>query len=479
MSMGTSLIPVILSGGSGSRLWPLSRAMYPKQLLPLAGSDSMLQDTIGRLAGLAAIRPPIVVCNEDHRFMVAEQLRENKHKAAAIILEPVGRNTAPAVAVAAFEALRSSVDDMDPMILVLPADHVIEDIPTFHRAIEQGMEQARAGNLVTFGIVPQSAHTGYGYIRAGDSMNAHTFRVDQFREKPDQATADSYLEKGGYYWNSGMFLFKASRYLQELAKFAPKMQSQCMTAYSCSKRDMDFTRLDTESFEQCPSDSIDYAVMEKTDCAVVIPLDAGWNDVGSWSSLWELGEPDEQGNVVIGDVLSEDTHNSYLRSENRLIATVGIKDCVVVDTADALLVADRNQVQDVKGIVEQLKKLNRSETTLHKKVYRPWGSYEGIAISQGYQAKRITVNPGGCLSLQLHHKRSEHWIVVKGVAEVTCSDKIFELRENESTYIPIGEKHRLENRTDEPVEMIEVQVGSYLGEDDIVRFEDVYGRTDN
>lgn len=478
MNTGTALIPVILSGGSGSRLWPLSRALYPKQLLPLAGPDSMLQETIGRLTGLAAIRPPIVVCNEEHRFMVAEQLREKQNKASAIILEPVGRNTAPAVAVAALEALRSSADDMDPLILVLPADHVITDIPTFHRAIEQGIEQARAGNLVTFGIVPQSAHTGYGYIRAGDSLNNHTFLVDEFREKPDQPTADRYVEEGGYYWNSGMFLFKASRYLQELSKFAPKMQSQCMTSYACSSHDMDFTRLDKEAFEQCPSDSIDYAVMEKTDAAVVIPLDAGWNDVGSWSSLWELGEPDENGNVVIGDVLCDDTHNSYLRSENRLIATVGIKDCVVVDTADALLVADRNQVQDVKNIVEQLKKLNRGESTLHKKVSRPWGSYEGIAISEGYQAKRITVKPGGCLSLQLHHRRSEHWIVVKGIAEVTCGDKVFDLRENESTYIPIGVKHRLENRTDEPVEMIEVQVGAYLGEDDIVRFEDVYGRTD-
>ena len=479
MSTGTSLIPVILSGGSGSRLWPLSRALYPKQLLPLAGPDSMLQETIARLSGLAAIRPAIVVCNEEHRFMVAEQLREKNTKSAAIILEPVGRNTAPAVAVAALEALRSSADDMDPLILVLPADHVITDLNAFHRAIEQGMEQARAGNLVTFGIVAQSAHTGYGYIQVGEPVNEHAFQVDQFREKPDQSTADSYLKDGGYYWNSGMFLFKASRYLQELAKFEPKIQSYCMTSFALSQKDLDFTRLDKESFEQCPSDSIDYAVMEKTDAAVVIPLDAGWNDVGSWSSLWELGEPDEHGNVVIGDVLMEDTHNSYLRSENRLIATVGIKDCVVVDTADALLVADRSQVQNVKDIVAQLKKLNRGETTLHKKVARPWGSYEGIAQSEGYQAKRITVKPGGCLSLQLHHRRSEHWIMVKGTAEVTCGEKVFELRENESTYIPIGVKHRLENRTDEPVEMIEVQVGSYLGEDDIVRFEDVYGRTDN
>ena len=479
MSTGTSLIPVILSGGSGSRLWPLSRALYPKQLLPLAGKDSMLQETIGRLSGLASIRPPIVVCNEDHRFMVAEQMRENNIKAASIILEPVGRNTAPAVAIAALEALRCSADDMDPLILVLPADHVITDIPTFHRAIEQAMVQASAGNLVTFGIVPQSAHTGYGYIRSGQSLNSHTFLVDEFVEKPDQDTATRYLDEGGYYWNSGMFLFKASRYLQELSKLAPKMQSYCMTSYACSTRDLDFTRLDREAFEQCPSDSIDYAVMEKTDAAVVIPLDAGWNDVGSWSSLWELGEADENGNVVIGDVLTDDTHNSYLRSESRLIATVGMKDCVVVDTADAVLVADRNKVQDVKNIVEQIKKLNRTETTLHKKVSRPWGSYEGIIISEGYQAKRITVNPGGCLSLQLHHRRSEHWIVVKGVAEVTCGEKVFELRENESTYIPIGVKHRLEYCTDDPVEMIEVQVGSYLGEDDIVRFEDVYGRTDD
>ena len=478
MSTDSPLIPVVLSGGTGSRLWPLSRAMHPKQLLSLAGSDSMLQETIGRLDGFASIRPPIVVCNEDHRFMVAEQLREKHSTPAAIILEPFGRDTAPAVAVAALEALHSSADDTDPMILVLPADHVITNTHAFHQAIEQGMEQASTGNLVTFGIVPQSAHTGYGYIRAGDSLNTHTFRVDQFREKPDQTTADSYLKEGGYYWNSGMFLFKASRYLQELAKFSPKMQSQCIAAYANAKRDMDFTRLDKEAFGLCPSDSIDYALMEKTDAAVVIPLDAGWNDVGAWSSLWELGEPDEQGNVIIGDVLSEDTHNSYLRAENRLIATVGIKDCVIVDTADALLVADRNQVQNVKSIVEQLKKLGRSETTLHKKVYRPWGSYEGIIVSQGYQAKRITVKPGGCLSLQLHHKRSEHWIVVKGVAEVTCGDKVFELRENESTYIPIGTKHRLANRTDKPVEMVEVQVGHYLGEDDIVRFEDVYGRTD-
>ena len=471
------LVPVILSGGSGTRLWPLSRELHPKQLLPLVNESTLLQDTAHRLEGISDCANPIVVCNEEHRFMVAEQLRQLGIRPAAIVLEPIGRNTAPAAVLAAEEAQRLWPDD-DPILLVLPADHVILDGPKFVAAVEVGVEAALAGRLVTFGIVPSAPETGYGYIRSG----APAGKVDvvrpiaEFVEKPDAATAESYIKSGDYYWNSGMFMFGASTYLAEVERFAPAMRSACRRAIEASTRDLDFIRADQEAFSASPSDSIDYAVMEHTDAGVVIPLDAGWSDVGSWSALWEIGAQDEDGNVVYGDVLSSDTRNCYLRADGRLIATIGLEDCVVVDTADALLVARRDRVQDVKSIVGQLRDLQRSEARLHRRVARPWGSYEGIGGSDRYQVKCIIVSPGASLSLQMHYHRAEHWIVVKGTAEVTRGSETFLLSENESTYIPLGETHRLANPGKVPLELIEVQSGAYLGEDDIVRYEDNYGR---
>ncbi|OUS01190.1 mannose-1-phosphate guanylyltransferase/mannose-6-phosphate isomerase [Gammaproteobacteria bacterium 54_18_T64] len=472
------MIPVVLSGGSGSRLWPLSRAHYPKQFIPLASEQTMLQETLGRLQGLSAeALSPLVICNEQHRFMVAEQLRELDVLAKGILLEPVGRNTAPAVALAALAAAP------DEILLVLPADHVINDIGAFHSAIELACREAEKGALVTFGVVPTSAQTGYGYIQAASEGVASegglvAQRIQQFVEKPDLATAQAYVDSGDYYWNSGMFAFKAGRYLEELARFQPDMLNACRAAFDGARVDMDFTRLDKAAFSACPDDSIDYAVMEKTDNAVVIPLDAGWSDIGSWSALWDISAKDEQGNSCKGDVLAVDTHDSYLHSNGRLLATVGIKDLVVVETDDAILVADKSRVQDVKTVVNQLKAQGRSERESHRKVYRPWGFYDSIAANGRYQAKRIVVNPGARLSLQKHYHRAEHWVVVQGTGLVTRGEEELTLAVNESIYIPIGMKHRLENPGRIPLEIIEVQTGDYLGEDDIVRFDDQYGRAE-
>jgi len=474
------LTPLILSGGSGTRLWPLSREMYPKQLLPLIGKRTMLQETAARVSGLPDLAAPIVVCNESHRFMVAEQMREHGTTPQAIILEPVGRNTAPAVAVAALVALdraRKSKggNDADPMLLVLPADHVIRDVGAFQSAVVTGSAAAAAGRLVTFGVVPDRAETGYGYIRRA-SGDGPTYPVEQFVEKPDAATANTYVESGEYYWNSGMFMFRARAYLAELKRHAPAMLSACEDAVAAATRDLDFTRLPAAEFGACPSDSIDYAVMEKTDSATVVPLDAGWSDVGSWSALQDALPCDDQGNVVTGDVLVEDSRGCYLHSTGRLIGAVGLTDHVVVETRDAVLVAPRDRVQDVKALVAHLKAQGRGESALHREVFRPWGSYDSIDHGDRFQVKRLVVKPGATMSLQLHHHRAEHWIVVSGTAQITRGEETFLLGENESTYIPVGTKHRIANPGKVVLHIIEVQSGSYLGEDDIVRFEDIYGR---
>ena len=468
------LVPVILSGGSGTRLWPLSRELYPKQLLPLVGEETMLQDTARRVTGLADAGP-IVVCNEHHRFMVAEQLRQIGVSPAAIVLEPVGRNTAPAVAIAALAALQAAAPGQEPVLLVMPADHLLKDVPAFHRAVRAGLAAATAGKLVTFGVVPTKPETGYGYIRRGGGAGP-AYPISEFFEKPDAARAWKYLNAGDYLWNSGMFLFAAGRYLEELGRLAPEMRSACEAAFQGAKHDLDFTRLDAAAFGRCPSDSIDYAVMEKTKDAVVVPLDAGWSDVGSWSALHESLAPDAAGNVTRGDVITEDSAGCYVYSSGRLVATVGLKDHVVVETKDAVLVAPKDRVQDVKHLVARLKKLGRSEPALHREVFRPWGSYDSVDAGTRFQVKRLTVKPGATLSLQMHHHRAEHWIVVSGTARITCDDKVFLLSENESTYIPIGARHRIENPGKVELHIIEVQSGSYLGEDDIVRFEDRYGR---
>lgn len=467
------LIPVILSGGVGSRLWPVSREAFPKQFQVLGGNQSMLLETSARLSGLEA-GDAIIVCNEDHRFLVAEQLRTSKTGASAILLEPVGRNTAPAVAVAALQALTVS---KDAVLLVLPADHLIKDVEAFQAAVEQGLPLAQAGKMVTFGIVPDGPETGYGYIKAGAALSDAANEIASFVEKPDLETAKGYLADGSYRWNSGMFLLSAKAYLDELKQHAPDIAAASEKAFSGAEKDLDFIRLESEAFAGCPSDSIDYAVMENTQNGAVLSLDCGWNDVGAWSALWEVGDKDASGNVLQGDVLCADVKNSYLRGEERMIAAVGVENLVVIETTDAVLVASRDRVQDVKAIVNQLKASGREERTFHNKVYRPWGSYASLAITEGFQVKRIIVNPGAKLSLQMHHHRAEHWIVVKGTAEVTCGETVTLMTEDQSTYIPLGTKHRLSNPGVIPLEIIEVQSGSYLGEDDIVRFEDVYGRS--
>jgi mannose-1-phosphate guanylyltransferase/mannose-6-phosphate isomerase len=466
------LIPVILSGGSGTRLWPLSRELYPKQLLPLVGTHTMLQETVRRLAGLQ-VGEPLIVCNDAHRFLVAEQLRQIGVHPHAILLEPVGRNTAPAIALAAHAALAGSADD--PLLLVLPADHVIRDVAAFHAAIRAAEALARNGALVTFGVVPDAPETGYGYIRRGEPQGAG-FRIASFVEKPPAEKARAFLASGEYYWNSGMFLFSARRYLEELQLHAPDIAAACRIAAASGTRDLDFTRIAAEAFQSCRSESIDYAVMERTAAAEVVPLAAGWSDVGSWSALHAASTPDADGNVLHGDVLVEDTHGSYVHAESRLVATVGLRDHVVVETKDAVLVAPKDRVQDVKTLVARLKAEGRYEHSLHREVFRPWGSYDSLDDGERYQVKRLMVKPGGVLSLQMHHHRAEHWVVVSGTARITRGDEVFLLEENQSTYIPIGVRHRVENPGRIPLHIIEVQSGGYLGEDDIVRFEDQYGR---
>jgi len=473
------LIPVVLSGGSGTRLWPLSRELYPKQLLPLVGKGTMLQETLARLRGVDAVGEPVVVCNESHRFLVAEQLRAVNAKSQAIVLEPVGRNTAPAIAVAAMAAVTgkssSAKAQDDAILLVLPADHVIRNVEAFQAAIAVGRKAAEQGKLVTFGVVPNKPETGYGYIKRA-AGSGPTFPIERFVEKPDLPTATQYVASKEYFWNSGMFMFRASTVLDELRSLAPQIYEACAQAFTAAKHDLDFTRLPAKEFGACPSDSFDYAVMEKTRHGVVVPLDAGWSDVGSWSALHEAIPGDASDNVSIGDVLVEDSAGCYLQSTSRLVAAVGLKDHVVVETKDAVLVAPKDRVQDVKRLVEQLKKQGRYETSLHREVFRPWGSYDSIDAGERFQVKRLVVKPGAEMSLQLHHHRAEHWVVVSGTARITRGDETFLLEENQSTYIPLGARHRIANPGKIPLQIIEVQSGTYLGEDDIVRFEDRYGR---
>ena len=468
------LIPLILSGGSGTRLWPVSRKNLPKQFLALAGNGTLFQQTLTRTRQLPGVAAPIVVASEDHRFLAADQLLEIGIRDATIVLEPLARNTAPAIALGALQAQQR---DADALLLVLPADHLIGDTAAFVAAVTQAIPLAEQGWLVTFGIRPDRPETGFGYIRRAEAIGGDGYRVEEFVEKPDLATAESYLADDGYDWNSGMFLFKASRYLEELAIHAPAMLAAVREAHANASADLDFVRIDHDTFARVPDNSIDYAVMEKTQHAAVIPVDCTWSDIGSWSALWLTGDKDAEGNLREGDTLSIDSRNSLLRSHDRhLLATVGIDDLIVVTTPDATLVAHRDAAQDVKKIVEQLKASGRSEHSLHRVVHRPWGSYDSLEAGDRFQVKRIVVKPGASLSLQKHHHRAEHWIVVSGTAEVTCDEKVFLLGENQSTFIPLGSQHRLRNPGKVLLELIEVQSGSYLGEDDIVRYDDVYGR---
>ena len=468
------IYPVILSGGAGTRLWPLSRAALPKQLLPLVSDKTMLQETVLRLGGRNGMMAPLIVCGNEHRFLVAEQMREIGVTPLGILLEPVGRNTAPAVAAAAHYL---KAIDPQAVMLVLPADHVIKDVDSFYAAIQRAATLVEGGALATFGIVPTAPETGYGYIQSGEPLQSEgCFKVARFVEKPDRETAQGFIEAGNFFWNSGMFLFRADAYLKELAQFQPEMARLSEEAVSKGYRDLDFCRLDEAAFTACPSDSIDYAVMEHTRQAVVAPASIGWNDVGSWSALVDVLESDGDGNVTRGDVYTDNASNCLVRAEGRIVAAIGVQDLVIVETSDAVLVAHKDHVQRVKQVVDHLKANGRTEHLHHTKVYRPWGSYEGIDMGDRFQVKRIIVNPGGKLSLQMHHHRAEHWVVVSGTARVTCGDKVTLLTENESTYIPIGMSHRLENPGKLPLHLIEVQSGSYLGEDDIVRFEDVYHR---
>lgn len=469
------IFPVILSGGTGSRLWPLSRTLLPKQFLPLVSERSMLQDTMLRIADVDGLSDPIIVCSNEHRFLAAEQMQQIGRRPLAQILEPVGRNTAPAVAAAAMAVIEQ---DADGIMLVLPADHLIKEVIAFRELIGKAVGQAADGHLATFGIVAHSPETGYGYIERGTAVAGvdGAFAVKRFVEKPDLALASEFVESGRFYWNSGMFMFRAQRYLDELHRFRPDILEATGNAWSGRNQDLDFCRLEEKAFAACPADSIDYAVMEKTQDAVVIACDIGWSDIGSWASLWQASPADADGNVAIGDVHLDGTRDCYVRADHRLVAAIGVDDLVIVETSDAVLVARKDQAQRVKDMVENLKAKQRDEYLVHKRVYRPWGYYEGLDSSERFQVKRIMVKPGAKLSLQLHHHRAEHWVVVSGTARVTCGEQELMLTENQSTYIPLGTKHRLENIGKVPLHLIEVQSGSYLGEDDIVRFQDDYNR---
>ena len=473
------IVPVILSGGVGSRLWPLSREYLPKQLMPImGGKHSLFQETMLRLSGIHGVAPPIVVCNENHRFMAAVQMQALNLPYSDILLEPVGRNTCPAITVGALAASR---DGEDPALLVLPADHIISDAALFASAVQLGAKLAESGNIITFGIVPDRAETGYGYIKKGARLteadeNGAAYSVSAFTEKPDSEKARYFVDSGEYLWNSGMFMFRASAYLQELERHSPEVLKLCRESFDGAHRDLDFTRLGDESFASCPNISIDYAVMEKTSKAVVIPLSVGWSDVGSWLSLHEVSKKDQNQNAITGDVITEDARNCYIHSENRLVAALGIENLIIVETKDAVLVSSLERSQDVKLIVENLKKNMREEVLVHPRTYRPWGSFESIDFGERFKVKRLTVNPGATLSLQMHYHRAEHWVVVRGTARITRGEEVSFLNEDESTYIPHNTKHRLENPGKIPLELIEVQSGSYLGEDDISRFDDVYGR---
>ena len=472
-AVSAQLIPVVISGGVGSRLWPVSRALLPKQYIEIPGiHGSLFQNTLERLKGLEEVGKPIVVCSEDHRFVVAEQLRQIEVE-ARLLLEPVGRNTAPAIALAAMEAMALGED---PLLLVLPADHLIEDTKSLLAAIETARSLASASHLVTFGIPPRGPETGYGYLKQGEEIAGGGVDVARFIEKPDLATAQRYIDEGGYLWNSGMFLFRASVFLNHLKIHAADIHAACMATHSALERDSDFSRIPDAEFHRCRSDSIDYAVMEKAGGVVAVPLSAGWNDLGAWDALWSVQAKDSDENVMSGDVLTEEVYGSYIQSESRLVAAVGMRDTIIIETPDAVLVANREDAQGVKKIVDQLEALGRSERLAHRRERRPWGSFESLASGIGFQVKRILVNPRSSLSLQSHQQRAEHWVMLSGVGRVECDDNVIDLQPNESTFIPKGSKHRLSNLGDTPIELIEVQVGDYLGEDDIERFEDNYGR---
>lgn len=469
------LLPVIMAGGTGSRLWPMSRELYPKQFLRLYGQRSMLQETVLRLDDVDA-REPVVICNQEHRFLVAEQLRQINKLSHNIILEPVGRNTAPAIALAALSAIENGDD---PILLVLAADHIINNKTSFHQAIKSAFKFAMQGRLVTFGIVPTGAETGYGYIHRGqeEALGENiAYQVSRFVEKPNKETAESYLASGEYYWNSGMFMFRAKKYLEELEKFRPDILESCKAAIRGCKDSDEFIKIDRDLFIACPDESVDYAVMEKTTDAVVVGLDADWSDVGSWSALWEVSPKDNKGNVLTGDTFMHNTNNCYINTDEKLVAAIGVDNLVIINTKDAVLVVDKDQVQDVKKVVEYLKANHRSEYKRHREIYRPWGRCDVVVQTERFNVNRITVKPGAAFSMQMHHHRTEHWVVLSGTGEVTIKDQKFLLTENQSTFIPIGAQHRLENPGKIPLELLEIQSGSYLGDDDIIRIKDQYGR---